>query len=58
LLGQPGPSLYLPYFSISEVKTDESVTILTNNMPANKNFNVLMGEIGTKGINGIVRRYT
>ena len=43
-----------PTFSISEVKTDESVTILTNNMPANKNFNVLMGEIGTKGINGIV----
>lgn len=43
-----------PTFSISEVKTDESVTILTNNMPANKNFNVLMGEIGTKGIDGIV----
>jgi len=43
-----------PTFSISEVKTDESVTILTNNMPANKNFNVLMGEIGTKGIGGIV----
>ena len=43
-----------PTFAISEVKTDESVTILTNNMPANKNFNVLMGEIGTKGIDGIV----
>jgi hypothetical protein len=43
-----------PTFSISEVKTDESVTILTNNMPANKNFNVLMGEIGTKGIDGII----
>lgn len=43
-----------PTFSISEVKTDESVTILTNNMPANKNFNVLMGEIGTKGIAGII----
>lgn len=43
-----------PTFSISEVKTDESVTILTNNMPANKNFNVLMGEIGTKGVDGIV----
>ena len=43
-----------PTFSISEVKMDESVTILTNNMPANKNFNVLMGEIGTKGIDGIV----
>lgn len=43
-----------PTFSISEVKTDESVTILTSNMPANKNFNVLMGEIGTKGIDGIV----
>jgi len=43
-----------PTFSISEVKMDESVTILTNNMPANKNFNVLMGEIGTKGIDGII----
>jgi hypothetical protein len=43
-----------PTFSISEVKTNESVTILTNNMPANKNFNVLMGEIGTKGVDGIV----
>ncbi len=43
-----------PTFSISEVKTDESVTILTNNIPANKNFNVLMGEIGTKGVDGIV----
>ena len=43
-----------PTFSISEVKTDESVTILTNNMPANKNFNVLIGEIGTKGIDGII----
>ena len=43
-----------PTFSISEVKTDESVTILTNYMPANKNFNVLMGEIGTKGIDGII----
>ncbi len=43
-----------PTFSISEVKTDESVTILTNNMPANKNFNILMGEIGTKGIDGII----
>jgi len=32
---------------------DESVTILTYDMPANKNFKVLMGEIGTQGVKGI-----
>lgn len=51
-LGEVKASTY-PTFSISEVKMDESVTILTYDMPANKNFKVLMGEIGTQGVKGI-----
>jgi len=51
-VGRVQASTY-PTFSISAVEKDVSVTILTKDMPANKNFKVLMGEIGTKGIGGI-----
>lgn len=51
-IGKAEASTY-PTFTISEVKMDVSVTILTHDMPANMNFKALMGEIGTLGINGI-----
>jgi hypothetical protein len=44
----------IPTFSIKAVVQDESVTILTNNFPADETFTVRMGAYGTKGINGIV----
>jgi hypothetical protein len=43
----------IPTFSIVSVVTDETVTIQTYNFPANDTFEVLMGEIGTKGVRGV-----
>jgi len=43
-----------PTFSISQVKPDESVTIVTQNFPANDRFEALMGYMGSRGIGGIV----
>ncbi len=43
----------IPTFMITAVKRNESVTILTNNFPAGQIFNVTMGPMGTRGINGI-----
>lgn len=42
-----------PSFTISEVKKDESVTILTQDMPKSLDWKVLMGEYNTKAVNGI-----
>lgn len=42
-----------PSFTISNVKTDETVTILTKDMPKNLDFKVLMGEYNTRGVGGI-----
>lgn len=42
-----------PSFTISEVKTDQTVTILTKDIPKNLDFKVLMGEYDTRGENGI-----
>ena len=42
-----------PSFTISDVKTDETVTILTKDMPKNLDFKVLMGEYNTKAKDGI-----
>ena len=42
-----------PSFTISEVKTDETVTTLTKDMPKNLDFKVLMGEYNTKAKDGI-----
>ena len=44
----------IPTFSITEVAAGESVTIKTNNFPADIDFRVLMGEMGTRGIDGIL----
>lgn len=43
----------IPTFSIVSVVPDQTVTIQTYNFPANDTFEVLMGAMGTKGINGI-----
>lgn len=40
-------------FSIVSVVTDKSVTIKTANFPAGKTFTVLMGPLGTRGVDGI-----
>lgn len=42
-----------PTFSIESVVPDKSVTIETNNLPANDTFTVTMGKIGTKGAGGL-----
>jgi hypothetical protein len=43
---------YFPTFYIASVVRDNSVTVVTNNLPANDLFQVLMGPMGTNGING------
>ena len=43
----------IPTFSITGVVKDDTVTIKTNNFPANYEFKVLMGEMGTRGIGGV-----
>lgn len=52
--GSP-PSGYtgIPTFSISSVVKDKTVTIKTNNLPPDDKFDVYMGAMGTKGVNGI-----
>lgn len=50
----PPPNYYgIPTFSIQSVARDTSVTIWTTNLPPNDTFDVFMGPMGTKGINGI-----
>ena len=48
-----GNASTIPTFSIVSVVTDKTVTIKTFNFPANDSFDVLMGQFGTRGINGI-----
>lgn len=43
----------VPTFSITNVVTDATVTIMTYNFPAGDNFDVLMGLMGTRGVGGI-----
>jgi LysM repeat protein len=42
-----------PTFSIVSVVRNKTVTIKTSNLPPNDEFNVYMGEMGTKGVNSI-----
>jgi LysM repeat protein len=42
----------IPTFTITGVVRDQTVTIQTANFPANQKFDVLMGPIGTHGVNG------
>lgn len=48
--GYPG----IPTFSIDSTVQDVSVTITTYNFPAHDSFDVLMGAMGTRGVNGIL----
>jgi hypothetical protein len=43
-----------PSFYISNIESDESVSIETLNFPANTTFNVYMGPGGTQGLNGVL----
>ena len=43
----------VPYFSITSVVPDQSVTITTTSLTANQTYNVLMNYIGTRGVGGI-----
>lgn len=44
----------IPTFSVVDVVEDQTVTIRTANFPANQDFVVTMGPMGTRGINGTV----
>ncbi|MBP9676747.1 MAG: hypothetical protein KBD67_08425 [Anaerolineaceae bacterium] len=48
------PQTPIPTFSIVDVERDLAVGIETKNLPAGQTFTVRMGEISTRGINGIV----
>jgi hypothetical protein len=50
-----GPTLppgVIPTFSITDVVVDGTVTIKTANFPANDTFDVLMNNMGTRGVGG------
>ena len=49
----PPPAGTIPTFTIVSVVANQSVTIQTSNFPANRQFDVLMGAFGTKGVNGV-----
>ena len=49
----PTPHTGIPTISIVSVEEDENVTVRTHNFPENKDFKVLMGQMGTRGIGGI-----
>lgn len=52
----PPPAGYsgIPTITITGVQRDKSVTFLTHNYPANQQFTVTMGAMGSKGIGGLV----
>ncbi len=45
-------SLTVPTISITDVVADQSVSIMTYNFPANQDFVVTMGPMGSRGVNG------
>jgi hypothetical protein len=53
ILVSSGPKV-IPTFVITAVEADQWVEIQTDNFPAAENFNVTMGPMGSKGINGII----
>ena len=50
--GPPPGYTGFPIFSITGVLRNKMVTIFTHNLPPNDKFNVTMGPMGTRGING------
>ena len=53
MLVSSGPKV-IPTFVITGVKQDQWVEIQTDNFPAGDHFTVTMGQMGSKGINGII----
>ena len=51
--GATAPDRNIPVFSITNIVPNQTVTILTSNFPKNDRFDVLMGLMGTRGVNGI-----
>ncbi len=51
----PAPGYYgYPYFFITSVNKDDTVTIKAHNFPANDTFTVSMGAYGSYGVGGLV----
>jgi hypothetical protein len=50
---QPGYTGF-PTFAISKVVRDQTVSIITHNLPPKEKFQVTMGPMGTRGINGVI----
>lgn len=50
----PAYASTIPTITVTNVVTDQTVTIQTNNFPPNQNFVVTMGPFGTQGIGGYV----
>lgn len=50
----PAHAQTIPTISITNVVTDQTVTVQTQNFPPNQNFVVTMGPFGTQGIGGYV----
>jgi hypothetical protein len=44
----------IPLIWVESVEKDQTVTIVTENFPANDSFTVTMGYMGTRGVNGFV----
>lgn len=56
-VNQPGPTAGysgIPTIAITAVQRDKSMTFQTHNYPANQQFTVTMGVMGSKGIGGLV----
>jgi hypothetical protein len=53
-LSTPVPGFTIPTISIISVVKDDSVTLRTDHFPANTDFEVRMGKIGTLGVNGLL----
>jgi hypothetical protein len=51
---RPAYASTIPTISITNVVTDQTVTVQTYNFPPNQNFVVTMGPFGTQGIGGYV----
>ncbi|HSM54557.1 MAG TPA: hypothetical protein VK879_00245 [Candidatus Sulfomarinibacteraceae bacterium] len=48
------PTTQIPTIMIVAVERDETVTVRTNNFPANRTFTARIGPMGTRGVNGTV----
>jgi hypothetical protein len=51
-ISRSSPYIVYPYFGITSVVQDSSVSISASSLPLNKTFNVLMGPYGSYGLGG------